>query len=85
MRLLIVAAIAFTGCWCGAARADAFCLDDWYRKTAALVQSLIEGGVPKDRDVIKAPADVDRQMALAPPAPGGAMRVIKPPAAPMQR
>jgi hypothetical protein len=69
--VLILAASASSGC---AASLD---LEDCYRKVQSLAQSLF-GAHPPDRDIIAAPPNVDRQMALVPPRDGSRMPVISP-------
>lgn len=73
IAIVAIALVAVAG-----ARAEAKPLDvhDLYRKAEALVQSLLKPA-PADREVIEAPGDIDRKMALAPPA-GGTMRLIEP-------
>lgn len=59
------------------ARADPPDWQDWYRKALSAAKSLVQPPRP-DRDVIAAPGDLDRQMALVPPASGPRMPVIRP-------
>lgn len=71
-----LAAIVLLALAVGNARAEGFDPGALYRRAEAVVQSLL-GKSASDREVIKAPADIDRQMALTPPA-GGTMRLIEP-------
>jgi len=71
--IVLVAAV-----FSGGAHTEALDARDLYRRTEALVQSLI-GGRPADHEIIKPPGNMDPQMALVPPA-GGTMRMIAPPA-----
>jgi hypothetical protein len=66
------------------ARADGFDLGDLYRRTEALVQSLLAPG-QDHRQVITPPANIDPKMALKPPSTAGTMRIIRPPERPEQR
>ena len=59
------------------ARADAMDMEDLYRRALSAAQSLFRPGGP-DRDIIPAPQDLDRKMALMPPRDGSRMPVITP-------
>lgn len=59
-------------------RADPLDLQDWYRQAVSAAQSLLRPRQP-DREVIAAPQDLDRQMALVPPRDGSRMPVFAPP------
>jgi len=76
------AALALAAISAGVAHADALDARDLYRRAEAVVQSLagaLAGGPAADREVIAPPGNIDPQMALSPPQPRGAMRVITPP------
>jgi len=59
-------------------RADGTERADWYERAKAFFQKL-SGQPVADPDIIVAPADIDRQMVLAPPQSRTTMRVIPPP------
>ena len=83
MHRIGLAAIVLVAVSGGAAHGHTLTAQDLYRRAEALAHSLI-GGPAADRDVIAPPADIDPQMAVAPP-PGGRERIINPPAeAPQQ-
>ena len=75
---LVLAASASSG------RAASLDIEDWYGRVQALAQSLFGAHRP-DREVIAAPQDFDRQMALVPPRDGSRMPLIVPPASPSPR
>jgi hypothetical protein len=62
----------------GAAPANALDISGWRQEATAWVHSLL-GERPTDREIIAPPDQIDPKMALAPPQPGGTMRVITPP------
>ena len=62
----------------GNAHAEAADWQDWYRKALSAAQSLVQPRRP-EHDVIAAPTDLDRKMALTPPRDGSRMPVIAPP------
>jgi hypothetical protein len=74
-KLLLAAALVIAAS--ASARAEAPDWRDWYRKALSMAQSLVQPRRP-DRDVITAPSDLDRQMALIPPASGPRMPIIRP-------
>jgi hypothetical protein len=59
------------------ARADAMDMENLYRRALSAAQSLFRPGRP-DREIIPAPQDLDRKMALTPPRDGSRMPVITP-------
>jgi hypothetical protein len=61
----------------GAARAEPFDLHYWYQRTQAAVESLFRGN-QTDHEVVAAPPNLDRQMAVVPPRGGSRMPVISP-------
>ena len=76
MRKLLISA-ALVSAISASAHAEAPDWRDWYRKALSAAQSLIQPRRP-DPDVIAAPRDLDRQMALVPPATGPRMPIIRP-------
>ena len=74
-KLLLPAALIFAAS--ASAHAEAPDWRDWYRKALSAAQSLVQPRRP-DRDVIAAPHDLDRRMALVPPASGPRMPLIRP-------
>ena len=60
-----------------AGHAEAPDWQDWYRRAITAAKSLVQRP-PPDRDVIAAPTDLDRKMALTPPPSGPRMPVIRP-------
>ena len=64
------------------AHAEGLDLRDVYRRTEALVQSLIGGD--RGREVIAPPGHIDPKMAFEPPHASGTMRIIRPSARPAQ-
>ena len=74
--LLLSAALVFV--ISASAHAEAPDWRDWYRQALSAAQSLVQPRRP-DRDVIAAPTDLDRKMALTPPRDGSRMPVIAPP------
>ena len=77
MRKLVVAAIGLFAISATDARADAMDIEDLYRRALSAAQSLFRPGRP-DREIIPAPQDLDRKMALMPPRDGSRMPVITP-------
>lgn len=72
------AAIVLIGIAAAPADAASMCPQPWCRTAEALVQGWLgERPAPSD-EVIAPPADIDPQMALVPPGPRGALRVIRP-------
>jgi hypothetical protein len=78
MRAAGLAAIVLSLLAEGAAPADARDISGWRQEAAAWVHALL-GERPADREIIAPPDQIDPKMALAPPQPGGTMRVITPP------
>jgi hypothetical protein len=77
MRKLVVAAVSLLALSATDARADAMDLQDLYWRALSAAQSLFRPGRP-GRDIIPAPPDLDRKMALMPPRDGSRMPVIAP-------
>ena len=77
MRKLVVAAVSLLALSATDARADAMDLQDLYRRALSAAQSLFRPDRP-DRDIIPAPRDLDRKMALVPPRDRSHMPVIAP-------
>lgn len=77
MRAAGLLAVVVIAAPIGGARAESFALGDLYRRTEALVQSLI--GQDSGREVIAPSGNIDPKMAFAPRYPLGTMRVIRPP------
>ncbi|HEX6441526.1 MAG TPA: hypothetical protein VF007_05015 [Stellaceae bacterium] len=75
-KLLLPALLVFAAS--ASAHAEAPDWQDWYRRAIAAAKSLLQPRRP-DREVIAAPTDLDRRMALTPPPDGGRMPVIAPP------
>jgi len=78
LAVFVLAASATSG---SAASLD---IEDWYAKVQSLTQSLLSVHRP-DHEIIAAPQDLDRQMALVPPRNGSRMPLIAPPADPSPR
>lgn len=77
---IAIAATSIGAASIGTARAQG-CGDwEWCRRGQALVQSLLGQPPAPSPEIIEPPADIDPQMAFAPPDPQGTMRVIRPPA-----
>jgi hypothetical protein len=74
-KLLVAALLVFV--ISASAHAESPDWRDWYRKALSMAQSLVQPRRP-DRDVITAPSDLDRQIALIPPASGPRMPIIRP-------
>ena len=74
-KLLLPAALVFAAS--ASAHAETPDWHDWYRRAISAAKSLVQP-LPPDRDVIAAPRDLDRQMALVPPASDPRMPVIQP-------
>jgi hypothetical protein len=85
MRAMGLIAVAILAAPVGGARADGVGVGDLYRRTEALVQSLL--GADRDRggEVIAPPGNIDPKMAFEPPVVAGRMRIIRPPERPEQR
>jgi hypothetical protein len=77
MRKLVVAAVWLLALSATEAGADTVDMEDLYRRTLSAAQSLFRPGRP-DREIIPAPQDLDREMALIPPRDGSRMPVITP-------
>ena len=78
MGKLVVAAVGlFATISTTDAHADAMDIEDLYRTALSAAQSLFRPGRP-DREIIPAPLDLDRKMALTPPRDGSRMPVITP-------
>jgi hypothetical protein len=84
MRAAGLIAIAILAAPIAGARAESFEVQDIYRRTEALVQSLLGPGRNNDREVIAPPGDIDPKMAFEPRA-AGTMRIIRPPERSEQR
>jgi hypothetical protein len=77
MRKLVFATVWLLALSTTDARADAMDVEDLYRRALSAAQSLFRPGRP-DREIIPAPQDLDREMALTPPRDGSRMPVITP-------
>ena len=75
-------ALILAGMSAGPADAATWCAQPWCREVEAVVQRWLGRPVNPDNDIIAPPADIDPQMALAPPQPRGMLRIIRPPARP---
>ena len=84
MRAAGLIAVAILAAPVADARAGSFDLNDLYRRTEALVQSLI-GPSHGGREVIAPPGNIDPKMAFDPPSPSGTMLIIRPSERPEQR
>jgi hypothetical protein len=78
MRAIVATALILAGMAAGPADAAAWCPQPWCRKAEALAQRWLGRPVSRDNDIIAPPAGIDPQMALAPPRPGGTLRIIRP-------
>lgn len=78
MYRIASAAVGLAAISAGVAHAEALDARDLYHRAEALVQSLI-GEHAADHEVIAPPENIDPKMALLPPLPPGAMRIITPP------
>ena len=78
MRHIALAAMLLIAGSAGPATAKVCDSRNWYRRVHSWVQSLVAGQMT-DREVIAPPANIDPKMALVPPGPHGAMRIIPPP------
>jgi hypothetical protein len=86
MRAGVPAAIALMGLLAvRPAGATAACPQSWYRKAEGREQRWLGGPARADRDVVRPPPGIDPRMALTPPGPPGAMRIIRPRQRPEQR
>jgi hypothetical protein len=83
MRAAWLIAVAILAAPVAGARADGFDLRDLYRRTEALVRSVV--GPHSGPEVIAPPGNIDPKMAFEPPRPAGTMRVIRPPEPSEQR
>jgi hypothetical protein len=77
--IIALAAASVANASLGGARAEGFDLQDWYRRTEALVQSLTGPPPGIGRDIIAPPGNIDPKMAFEPPQPSGTLRIIPPP------
>jgi hypothetical protein len=80
-----VLAMMLIGLTSGSASAATLCSQSWCRKAEALVQGWFGEPASRNGDVVAPPQGIDPQMALAPPGPRGALRVIRPGDRPPQR
>ena len=78
MRCVALAATLLVAVSAGPATAKICDGPNWYRRVQSWVQ-LLAAGQMTDREVIAPPPNIDPKMALAPPGPHGAMRIIPPP------
>jgi hypothetical protein len=85
MRAMGLIAVAILAAPVAGARADSFDAGDLYRRTEALVQSLLGAGQDREREVIAPPGNIDPKMAFEPPGVSGRMRIIHPSERPEQR
>jgi hypothetical protein len=80
-----VLAMMLIGLTAGPAGAAPPCSQSWCRRAEALVQRWLGEPASRNGDVVAPPQGIDPQMALAPPGPQGALRVIHPRHRPQQR
>ena len=77
MGKVLIAAVLLFAASVPDVRADPSDLRDWYAKALAAAQSLLRPH-PPGAEVIAAPQDLDRKMALVPPRDGSRMPIIAP-------
>jgi hypothetical protein len=77
MRKALIPAVLILAASASGGRAAPLDLEDCFRKVQSLARSLF-GAHPPDQDVIAAPPNLDRQMAVVPPRDGSRMPVISP-------
>ena len=78
MALIAAAVLAASSAEAGAGSLDLQRdLQAWYRQALTAAESIWRTH-PRDREVIAPPEDIDGKMALAPPAAGPRMPIIRP-------
>ena len=79
MRAAGLLAVAIAAMPVAGAHADGVDVRELYRRTQAMIESVVDPAQGRGPEVIAPPGNIDPKMAFEPPRPAGAMRVIRPP------